>query len=491
MTAATEVSSALVSSFLTIGTPTAFTHMQSPRDDAGTTPRGRADGWGAAVSMLAAEGGQQQQQQPPAQPQTSNAKVTIGALTAGAPPASQTMGKRSWSTLSFGDGQDTTDTSFLDTQAAGALGRFMSEDFQGFLNRESSELAAILAKSEQAHDAAGVAQPMPFGLGGIAEGSASPTNVESAAPVFRGGLQREKSSDMASLLRAQSDDFSLRLFRERSLTMLQSIGVPSDAASAASRGECEAPACPPPSAESGTGSAALPPTREEDEEDAAESSSSAESEAEEEPARRVSARNVGKPKRKLVELDDSDDDYMPPSTSKKGSKKAKKGGASRPSGYSQNNRGAHVKGRPEMQETARNGQRHWKDEVNNLRAKWQDARCFEANPAFQSQLELMARRHIKNQHECLLRALHIAAAQGMIDPAPFNTAEGRSFLGWTGFSVRPDRAAEFRSAVEEMFPQPLLENTLHNTFRRAGLVPSSWSDAWLGFAPFGYKKPVA
>lgn len=470
MAATTDNSTVLFSSFLSLGTPTCAM-IQSPRDNAGeSTPR-RKESWGNVQAVLDAEAAK-----------APASKFSIVALAAAAPPTTLNMSKRSWSTISFGEGETATDA-FLDHPAA--LQRYISEDFMAtILNREASDISA-LARG----DVANAADAHQWTLGGIAEGSSSPTNVD-FAPVVTGALAREKSTDFSrldgsALLRAQSDDLQLLLLRSRSQNMLQSLGAELAASIKANNAAEEAPACPPPSTES------APPLREEDEDAASSSDTETEEEAPEEPQRRVSARNIGKPKRKLAELEDSDDDYIPPSSSKKGSKKAKKGGSHRTGGYAHNNRGAHVKGRPEMQETARNGQRHWATEVQNLRTQWHEARCWEANPSFQPQLELMARRHIKNQHECLLRALHIAAAKGMVDPLPFNNAEGKSFLGWTGFSVRPDKAAEFRTAVEEMFPQPLLENTLHNTFRRAGLVPSSWSDAWLGFAPFGYKKPVA
>lgn len=257
----------------------------------------------------------------------------------------------------------------------------------------------------------------------------------------------------------------------------------------------------PPSIESETGAAAAPPCPPHNEEQAKQASIALDESSppsgddsvrtpQQQPLRQ-SARTAGKPKRKIVDSDsESDEEYTP--SRKSTAKKAKKSSSSKsakPSGYAQNNRGAHVRGRPEMQETARNGQRHWASEVQDLRQRWLDANC-QANAAFQGQLDLMARRHIKNQHECLLRSLHIAAAEGMIVPHAFNNAEGKSFLGWTGFDIVPDMASEFRAKIEIMFPQPLLENTLHNTFRRAGLVPCNWSEAWLGLAPFQYKKPV-
>jgi len=447
MAATAEISAAFVQSFLTVGTPTFTGFQQSPREPAETTPR-RKDSWASAAALMAAD-------EAATMRGCASNKVSIVALTGSAPPTSLNMGKRSWSTLSFGDGQDAAAAdSYLVDHAPAALGRFTSEDFMATLNRENSDLSSVLAaagRDHHHHQAAAGEAPQQWGtLEGIAEGSASPTNVDFAAPTMAaaGLLMREKSTDFnrvdaSALIRAQSDDLSsLLLFRQRSSAMLQSLGAADVAKNVVVSADDEAPACPPPSAESAA--SLLPPAKAE--EAAAFSSTSSESEGEEEEEeeeppssssiRRVSARNVGKPKRKLVELEDSDDDYMPPSnSSKKGSKKAKKGASSSSGrksgggGYAHNNRGAHVKGRPEMQETARNGQRHWATEVQELRSKWQEARCWEANAAFQPQLELMARRHIKNQHECLLRSLHIAATKGMIDPLPFNTAEGRSFLG--------------------------------------------------------------
>jgi len=488
MAAVAEPSTAFVSSFLTVGTPTGFLSLQSPRDTAETTPR-RKDSWGnvfaapGSLNMITTDDSK------------GISKVSILALTtSAAPPATMTMHRTSASTLSLGEGQDAVDV-YLDAPVQ--LGRFASDDFMAVFSQPSDSAAAEAQQQQQ------------WALAGIAEDARSPTNVDFEAPA---ALPREKSTDFVrvdALVRAQSDDLAnLLLLRRRSSNMLYGLGLlgeetsPASSAAAAAKPSSdtsaadETPNCPPNSAES------LGPLKEEDEKSSSSSDSESEEEMrrqEQEPSRRQSARNVGKPKRKLADLDDeSDEEYMPSASTKKHSshkksKKASSAAASHRAGasYSHNNRGAHVRGRPEMQETARNGQRHWATEVQELRDQWSEARCAEANPAFQAQLELMARRHIKNQHECLLRALHIAAAKGMVDPLPFNTAEGKSFLGWTGFEVRPERAAEFREAVESMFPAPLLENTLHNTFRRAGLVPSSWSEAWLGLAPFGYKKPVS
>ena len=54
--------------------------------------------------------------------------------------------------------------------------------------------------------------------------------------------------------------------------------------------------------------------------------------------------------------------------------------------------------------------------------------------------------------------------------------------------VVPKHAADFRRRIEKLFPQPLQENTLHTTFRRAGLVPDRWASGWSGIAPFIYDQ---
>ncbi len=107
---------------------------------------------------------------------------------------------------------------------------------------------------------------------------------------------------------------------------------------------------------------------------------------------------------------------------------------------------------------------------------------------FRAQLDMLSHRHIKSQHECLLRALHIAATHKWIRPHTFSKKDSGTFLGWTGFDVIPARSKEFRALIESMFPAPLLENTLNNAFRRAGLVPDKWKDAWKGKCSFGYKS---
>jgi hypothetical protein len=262
----------------------------------------------------------------------------------------------------------------------------------------------------------------------------------------------------------------------------------------------------PPTAESCVSATVEECDEDDDGNDEASSSSSSSEDAHvssEAETKRMSLRQPSKASKRRKsddEDEESDEDYMPGKSCFGGcsrshtNKKAKKCSSSshHSSGggkYAHSNRGAHVKGRPEMQETARRGQEHWAREVQDLRELWSQVGCAQVNLAFPSQLELMTRRHIKNQHECLLRALHIATARGFLRPHNFNTAEGKSFLGWTGFDILPERAREFRQMIERMFPAPLLENTLHNTFRRAGLVPSSWGEAWLGLVPFMYKKP--
>jgi hypothetical protein len=341
------------------------------------------------------------------------------------------------------------------------------------------------------------------GLAGIREGSeeaGSPTNVDdNLVPSL--ALTRGKSGDFMSeghdlLFRNRSDELPMGLARARSENF---SGLTHILGQSVTTVETEQ----------------VPATRMDDGSKAEESAKPGESESEEESssaessdgearkaaavlareatiARRMSTRNAGKPKRKIVDTDEeeSDEEYIPggKSMGRSSAKRAKKSSGSYSGSH--NNRGAHVKGRPEMQETARRGQEHWARQVQELREKWREERCWEADSAFQGQLELLQRRHIKSQHECLLRCLHIATGRGMVKPSTYNNAEGKSFLGWTGFSVVPSRAQEFREMVEEMFPSPLLENTLHNTFRRAGLVPGSWGEAWLGLSPFMYKKPI-
>jgi len=460
----------------------------SPRGDFAADSRGA---WAFAAAASAAASGD----------------VAVGLQAAAAHALMQApapISKRSVSTLSLGDNQEFADP------ATPRLTRFMSEDIMGLLYPAN---ATAPAAAEQDNSWGGLA-----GIREDSEEAGSPTNVDdSLMPALARGksgdflagedgnlLFRNRSDDLpfALLARARSENFS-GLTRE-GFSGLTHILNPQPASAASAEPQQQPQQQQPASrdqeqvAKEEGKQHELDSESYDDEVHSGEDSSDTETRRaaaflakEAANARRMSTRNAGKPKRKLVDTDEeeSDDDYVPGGKGAgRSAKRAKKASSSPGVKYSHNNRGAHVKGRPEMQETARRGQEHWAREVQELRERWREERCWEADSAFQGQLELLARRHIKSQHECLLRCLHIAAARGMVKPAPYNNGEGKSFLGWTGFSVMPNRAQEFREMVEAMFPTPLLENTLHNTFRRAGLVPGSWGEAWLGLSPFMYKK---
>lgn len=155
-------------------------------------------------------------------------------------------------------------------------------------------------------------------------------------------------------------------------------------------------------------------------------------------------------------------------------------------------RGAHVRERPHMQQTARDGQRHWGEKVVELRSRWTELRMWEQHEEFHNQIKMCTRLHIKSQHECLLRQLQLALVEGLIVvPAEltFSADESQSFLGWTGFAIVPERGAEFRRRIEDMFAHPPQDKTLNNTLRRAGLVPQrGWGEAWSGCGAFVFNQ---
>jgi len=148
--------------------------------------------------------------------------------------------------------------------------------------------------------------------------------------------------------------------------------------------------------------------------------------------------------------------------------------------------GLHVRERPDMQKKARDGQEHWLQQVRSIRRVWQDRREWEREGRYQAQVDTCASMQIKSQHECLLRTLQMAATDGQIVPLPFKECGPESFLGWTGFQVVMEHAQAFRARIDTLFPAPLKENTLHTSFRRAGLVPDKWSSGWLGLTPFKF-----
>jgi hypothetical protein len=160
------------------------------------------------------------------------------------------------------------------------------------------------------------------------------------------------------------------------------------------------------------------------------------------------------------------------------------------------NRGAHVRDRPDMHQAARDGAAHWHQQLRRVRDTWAAAAL--ASPAFGAAHRPAAdaaTARVKAKLECLLRTLQLAAHAGLIapQPAPPPPAGGGGpgpagdFFGWAGFLVRPGRAAEFRAAVTGLFPAGFREESVRQTFRRAGLVPAGWrwEDGWDGAAPFG------
>lgn len=99
--------------------------------------------------------------------------------------------------------------------------------------------------------------------------------------------------------------------------------------------------------------------------------------------------------------------------------------------------GAHVKNRPDMQKRARAGQEHWLAQVKKMRQEWSSHEVCSSNPLFQSQIEGCQSVQTRSQHECILRTLQIAFADGQITCMPFASSVDNvhSFLGWTGFQV--------------------------------------------------------
>ena len=180
-------------------------------------------------------------------------------------------------------------------------------------------------------------------------------------------------------------------------------------------------------------------------------------------------------------------DLMEPRRSTDGVASQKRS-AARPRGEPrQSRRGAHVKARPDMQQTARDGAAHWGARVKALRAAWGERAAqrppFAAEYAAQA---AAARGRIKAKQECLLRFLQLAADDGLVSPGPFGPG---GFFGWGRFAVAAGRGAEFRRALEGLFPAGFREDTLKETFRRAGLIPEGfqWEQAWRGGVAFEFR----
>ena len=156
-------------------------------------------------------------------------------------------------------------------------------------------------------------------------------------------------------------------------------------------------------------------------------------------------------------------------------------------------RGAHVRDRPDMQQTARDGAAHWAACVKTVRSAW--AERASRRPAFRADYGPQvdsAHGRIKSKQESLLRFLQLSADDGLVLPGPFVEVPG-GFFGWVRFAVAPGRAREFRRGLEALFPAGFREDTLKETFRRAGLIPErwQWEQAWRGGVPFEFRAARA
>jgi len=151
-------------------------------------------------------------------------------------------------------------------------------------------------------------------------------------------------------------------------------------------------------------------------------------------------------------------------------------------------RGENVKGNPQMQKTARDGQKHWYEKAQELRARDLLAQATVTFPPFGDQRATCSVLKLKSQKESLLIYLQMATQQGLISPLPFvhSADETAGFLGWTGFYVQTGCGQRFRAGVEGLFPETPKLNTLYHLFRRAGLVPEDWRRAWNGEVPFSW-----
>jgi len=149
-------------------------------------------------------------------------------------------------------------------------------------------------------------------------------------------------------------------------------------------------------------------------------------------------------------------------------------------------RGVNVRKNPQMQKTARDGQKHWHDKVQEMRVQYDLAHTGMVHPQFAEQRFMCTVRNLKCQKESLLMFLQFALQQRLITPLPFvhPSDENAGFLGWTGFQINPACGPRFRAGVESLFPETPKLNTLYHLFRRSGLVPEDWRRAWEGEIPF-------
>lgn len=149
-------------------------------------------------------------------------------------------------------------------------------------------------------------------------------------------------------------------------------------------------------------------------------------------------------------------------------------------------RGENVRKNPQMQKTARAGQKHWHDKVQDMRIQYDLAHTGMVHAQFAEQRFMCTVRNLKCQKESLLIFLQFAMQQRLISPLSFVHPgnETGGFLGWTGFRIHRGCGPSFRAGVEGLFPEPPKLNTLYHLFRRSGLVPEDWRRAWDGEIAF-------
>jgi hypothetical protein len=127
-----------------------------------------------------------------------------------------------------------------------------------------------------------------------------------------------------------------------------------------------------------------------------------------------------------------------------GAMAASKEGGSKSSQAQSKGSGAHVKNRPDMQKRARKGQEHWLAKVKKMREEWSSHEACSSNLQYKTQIEGCQSMQTRSQHECILRTLQIACADGQITSLPFASFvdNTHSFLGWTGFQVGAPRTSK-------------------------------------------------
>lgn len=190
----------------------------------------------------------------------------------------------------------------------------------------------------------------------------------------------------------------------------------------------------------------------------------------------------------------------PPKDDEESSSEQEDGG----DGSRKRKRGDIAKENKEVQDVAREGQKHWGEKVKALRQEWADRKMWEHGEEFNEQFRMCKRLKIKNQNECLLHQLQFSLADGLVHDVEYGP-EDESFVGWKSFCVNSKHAAaaEFRERIRDMFGSAPSEKTLNNTLRRAGIVPQGaeatspseivrknhdWKSAWAGIVRFVFDQ---